>query len=97
MAACCAAPSERYVDMELADEKASVAVGLSAANSAAAARRRRRRCDAGTILGSIALVLGLVSLAFSIYAAAVSRKVRAGPKVLGKARPRALLGERIAL
>jgi hypothetical protein len=77
MAACCTSPQERYVDMELADKKASDAAGLTdGAGVTAGGARRRRRCNPAIILGSLGFALGLISLIFAIYAATVARKVR---------------------
>lgn len=82
MAACCTAPEQRYVDMELADQKASDAAALNggAAASGAPAARGRRGCNLATVLAGLALLLGIVSLIFSIYAAVVSRRVS---KIMG--------------
>lgn len=82
---CLNTKDSQYVDMELAskgqpqDAAMLGAGGPHAAPHAAPAKRGGGggHCNLGAILGGLGLLLGVVSLILSIYAASVARRVSA--------------------
>jgi hypothetical protein len=74
---CCTSADAKYVDMEMAaKQKADGAERMLGNGAAAAAPPAKPASRLPTILGGLGLLMGIVSLIFSIYASTVARKVR---------------------